>query len=54
MWDELRKEFFNMDPYGTGHVLRDEFRDVLAELCVELTDSELLEITNKFTATDGR
>lgn len=54
MWDDLRKEFFAMDSYGTGHVSRDEFRDVLTELCVHLTESELNEITTKFSAADGR
>lgn len=56
MWDALRKEFFAMDPYGTGHVSREEFRDVLAELCVQLTEAELNEITAKFSSKsrDGR
>lgn len=56
MWDALRKEFFAMDPYGTGHISREEFRDVLSELCVQLTEAELNTITTKFSASsaDGR
>nr|KAG5714709.1 hypothetical protein BaRGS_000197 [Batillaria attramentaria] len=55
MWDELRKEFQNMDPYNTGCVSRDEFRDVLIELCVNLSDSELESIIRKFdTRQDDR
>ncbi|XP_067932216.1 EF-hand calcium-binding domain-containing protein 6-like [Watersipora subatra] len=54
MWDDLRKEFFAMDPYGTGHISRDEFREVLCELCVHLTEAELNEIMTKFTSADGR
>jgi Ca2+-binding EF-hand superfamily protein len=48
MWDELRKEFQAMDPYNTGCVQRDEFRDVLIELCVNLSDTELNDIMKKF------
>ena len=56
MWDALRKEFYAKDPYGTGHISREEIRDVLSELCVQLTEAELTEITAKFSASspDGR
>lgn len=55
MWDELRKEFQAMDPYNTGCVSRDEFREVLIELCVSLSDVELEEIVKRFdTRHDDR
>jgi len=54
MWEELKKEFFNLDPYGTGYVSQEEFRDILSELCVQLTETELNMLTNKFTIGDGR
>jgi len=44
-----------MDPYHTGYVSRDEFRDVLMELCVHLTNHETDMIANKFDSNgDGR
>ncbi|KAL8618778.1 hypothetical protein ACOMHN_000206 [Nucella lapillus] len=55
MWDELRKEFQGMDPYNTGFVSREEFREVLIELCVNLADTELETILTKFdTRHDNR
>ena len=52
MWDDLRKEFVAMDPYGTGCVSREEFRDVLTELCVHLSAFELDMLTKKFSMDD--
>ena len=55
MWDDLRKEFLRLDPYGTGFVSCDEFRDVLQELCVHLNAYELDMLSRKFdTSKDGR
>lgn len=55
MWEALRRDFVEMDPYRTGFVTREEFADVLRELCVHLTDKEVEIIANKFdTNTDGR
>lgn len=55
MWEDLRKEFVEMDPYGTGYVSKEEFRDVLTELCVHLSEYELDLLTRKFeVGTDGR
>jgi len=55
MWEELRKEFVAMDPYGTGFVNRDEFRDLLTELCVHLSDYEVNMLCEKFEVKkDGR
>ncbi|KAK7111211.1 EF-hand calcium-binding domain-containing protein 6-like isoform X2 [Littorina saxatilis] len=54
MWDELRKEFQSMDPYSTGCVGRDEFRDVLIELCVSLSDAEINSLLQRFTLKDDR
>ena len=55
MWEDLRKEFVDMDPYGTGYVSKEEFRDVLTELCVHLSEYELNLLTRKFEiGADGR
>ena len=48
MWDDLRREFCAMDPYGTGFVTTEEFHDVLTELCVHLSDYELNMLVKKF------
>ncbi|OWF42398.1 EF-hand calcium-binding domain-containing protein 6-like isoform X2 [Mizuhopecten yessoensis] len=55
MWEDLRKEFVAMDLYGTGFVQRDEFRELLTELCVHLSDYEVNMLCNKFEIRkDGR
>ncbi|XP_072038422.1 EF-hand calcium-binding domain-containing protein 6-like [Amphiura filiformis] len=55
LWNDLRKEFLELDPYGTGYVSAEEFRDVLQELCVNLTNYELQQLCKKFdTRKDGR
>ncbi|XP_071132204.1 EF-hand calcium-binding domain-containing protein 6-like isoform X4 [Mytilus edulis] len=55
MWEELRKEFVGMDPYGTGYVTREEFKDVLTELCVHLSEFETRSLSDKFEIRqDGR
>lgn len=55
MWERLRMEFTDMDPYNTGFVSREEFQEVLRELCVQLSDYELEALTNKFDLKkDGR
>ena len=43
-----------MDPYQTGFVSAAEFRDVLQELCVHLSEYELDVLTKKFSVQDGR
>jgi Ca2+-binding EF-hand superfamily protein len=55
MWDDLRKEFLGLDVYGTGFVSKEEFRDVLQELCVHLSPYELDALCSKFEIKhDGR
>lgn len=55
MWDDLRREFVAMDPYGTGCVMVDEFREVLSELCVHLNEYELDLLCKRFQIKgDGR
>lgn len=54
MWDELRKEFIAMDAEGTGCVATEQFRAVLTELCVHLSDFEQDLLARKFTVDDGR
>lgn len=55
MWEDLRREFVDMDPYHTGYVSREEFRDLLMELCVHLTNHEAQMLCDRFdTNRDGR
>ncbi|XP_050394782.1 EF-hand calcium-binding domain-containing protein 6 [Patella vulgata] len=55
LFEELSKEFQSMDVYNTGYISVEEFRDVLAELCVQLSDPELNRIVDKFNVRhDGR
>lgn len=55
MWEDLRREFIDMDPYHTGYVSREEFRDLLIELCVHLTNHEAQLLCDRFdTNKDGR
>jgi len=54
-WEDLRRDFIEMDPYKTGFVSSQEFSDVLHELCIHLTDHEIEMISIKFeTNKDGR
>ena len=41
MWEDLRKEFVAMDPFGTGFIGAEDFREILCELCVHLSVYEL-------------
>ena len=44
-----------MDPYGTGYVSKEEYKDVLTELCVHLSDYEINMLCEKFDIkNDGR
>ena len=52
MWDDLHKEFTAIDPYDTGCVNADEFRDILKELCVYLTHYEMDMLAEKFSTVD--
>lgn len=54
MWEDIRREFEIMDPYKTGLVSKEEFRDVMTELCVHLSNYELELLTKKYATGDGR
>ena len=54
MWENLKKEFLDMDPYRTGAISAEEFRTVLSELCVNLNNYELDMLTRKFMTSDNR
>lgn len=41
-----------LDPYGTGFIGKDEFREVMTELCVHLSDYELELLCQKFDLRD--
>ncbi|XP_032219247.2 EF-hand calcium-binding domain-containing protein 6 [Nematostella vectensis] len=47
-WDRLRGEFAAADPNNAGFVSREAFKEILQDLCIELTDYELSHVTNKF------
>ncbi len=32
-WDQLRREFTQLDPYRTGYIQSDEFNKILTEFC---------------------
>lgn len=48
MWEDLRKEFVEMDFYGIGFIFREEFKDVLIEFCVYLSEFEINKLSDKF------
>ncbi|XP_044146300.1 EF-hand calcium-binding domain-containing protein 6-like isoform X1 [Bufo gargarizans] len=55
LWDDLRREFEDLDPYGTGFVSKEEFKDLLSELCIHLNDYEREMLSKKFESNgDGR
>ncbi|XP_068124872.1 EF-hand calcium-binding domain-containing protein 6-like [Hyperolius riggenbachi] len=55
LWDDLRKEFEDLDPYRTGFVSKEEFKDLLAELCIHLNNYERDLLAKKFESSgDGR
>ncbi|XP_048383672.1 EF-hand calcium-binding domain-containing protein 6 [Stegostoma tigrinum] len=55
LWDDLRKEFQELDPYSTGFVSKEEFKDILTELCVNLNEYECEMLAKKFEINgDGR
>ncbi|MBN3281965.1 EFCB6 protein, partial [Polyodon spathula] len=55
LWDDLQKEFDALDPYHTGFVTKEEFKDILTELCVQLNAYECDMLEKKFEKKgDGR
>ncbi len=54
MIDDLRREFLGLDPYRSGCVDREEFQEILTELCVQLSPPELESLATKFQVPDGR
>jgi hypothetical protein len=54
-WDELRREFAELDPYRTGYVQSDEFDDILTELCPAVNQDDLDILKSRFqTQNDSR
>uniref|UniRef100_A0A452HGW1 EF-hand domain-containing protein n=1 Tax=Gopherus agassizii TaxID=38772 RepID=A0A452HGW1_9SAUR len=54
LWDDLKKEFEELDPYHTGFVSKKEFKDILTELCVDLNEYECEMLGQKFESNgDG-
>ncbi|XP_055487999.1 EF-hand calcium-binding domain-containing protein 6 [Leucoraja erinacea] len=55
LWDDLRKEFQELDPYRTGFTSTEEFKDILSELCINLNEYECEMLAKKFEVNgDGR
>ncbi|XP_075142809.1 EF-hand calcium-binding domain-containing protein 6-like [Leptodactylus fuscus] len=55
LWDDLRREFEDLDLYHTGFVSKEEFKDLLSELCIHLNDYEREMLSKKFECNgDGR
>jgi len=44
----IKRSFHEIDPYHSGYVLRDEFKEVLLELCPELNEEELEMLCEKY------
>ena len=54
-FDNLKHSFEEIDPYKTDLLLRDEFEEILKELCPELNKQEMDFICSKYdTSKDGR
>ncbi|CAF0760256.1 unnamed protein product [Brachionus calyciflorus] len=49
----LKRSFKEIDPYGTNYLLRDEFEEILRELCPELNNQEMDFIFAKYANPDG-
>ncbi|XP_041444988.1 EF-hand calcium-binding domain-containing protein 6 isoform X2 [Xenopus laevis] len=55
LWDDLQREFVDLDPYRTGFVSKEEFKDILTELCIHLNEYEREMLAKKFESNaDGR
>lgn len=54
-FDNLKRCFQEIDPYMTNLLLRDEFEEILRELCPELNNQEMEFICSKYeNKPDGR
>jgi hypothetical protein len=54
-WDQLRREFAELDPYRTGYVQPEEFDDILTELCPAVNQQDLNLIKSRLqTRNDSR
>ena len=47
-WERLQMEFKALDPTGTGYVGKEEFKEVIQILCLEISDYEADMIAKKF------
>ncbi|KAM8938835.1 EF-hand calcium-binding domain-containing protein 6-like [Pelodytes ibericus] len=55
LWDDLQREFEDLDPYYTGYVSKEEFKDILTDLCIQLNEYEREMLAKKFQSSgDGR
>ena len=53
-WDQVRGEMKYLDPYGTGFVSYQQFKNVMSELQVELDPYELSLLCEKFDTTNDK
>ncbi|KAM4810047.1 EF-hand calcium-binding domain-containing protein 6-like [Rhinophrynus dorsalis] len=53
--EDLHREFEDLDPYHTGFVSKEEFKDILTDLCIRLNEYEREMLAKKFESNgDGR
>lgn len=54
-WNELRREFVQLDPFRTGFIQSEEFDEILTELCPIINQEDLQTFKHKFqTKADSR
>ena len=54
-WNELRREFLQLDPYRTGFIQSEEFDEIINELCPAGNQEDRHRFKDKFqTKTDSR
>ena len=51
-WDELRREFTELDPYRTGYVQSDEFDEIFSELCPSVNQEDLDMLKYRFQSNN--
>ncbi|CAH8542331.1 unnamed protein product [Schistosoma turkestanicum] len=48
MFDRLYNEFIEMDPEGTGFITAKQLKDILIELCLQVSEREINDFIEKF------
>ncbi len=53
LYESLRKNFVELDPHFTNYVLKEEFEEVLLEICPDLKQNEMEYLSAKFEHPQG-